>query len=426
MAVTSGFPRRRTKLKDLLSFSLQGMRERKLRAILTIAMVMIGAALMVALNGITTGSSQYVAGQFRTLGANIIIVTADQRSPTERVASTIGRLPDVVAAVPFVMGTAEFASAGTSDYVLVMGQDQKYMKDVYPSLQVAEGSLLTSNDSMGIVLGHSLAYSSDTETPLATVGSVVTISNALEGESTNSTFVVRGILGEAGSAGVAGAAVPYLSYDRMAFISLPTAVALFSLPAGEYSGVNVVVTDPERVEQVATDIRGTYGSSYGVRTLKSMIDVVQRITGAFSVMASAVGAVSMVVASVGIFAGLYTSVTERTKEIGLIKAVGLKKRGILGVFLAEATLIGIIGGLLGDAVGVGLGYVMAYIAGPFGEVMAISQTAAKASISYIPPVFTPVNFLFALAFSVILSMLAGAYPAWRASRLDPVVALRKE
>ena len=190
--------------------------------------------------------------------------------------------------------------------------------------------------------------------------------------------------------------------------------------------MNVVATGPDTIEQVAAEIREMYGSSFGVRTLKSMIEVVERITGAFSVMASAVGSVSMIVASVGIFAGLYTSVTERTKEIGLLKAVGLKKRGILGVFLGEATFIGIIGGLLGDAVGVGLGYGMAYLAGPFGETMAVSQTAGKAAVSYIPPVFTPENFLFALAFSVILSMLAGAYPAWRASRLDPVVALRKE
>jgi putative ABC transport system permease protein len=390
-------------------------------------MVMMGAGLMVALNGLTTGASQYIGSQFETLGANVIVVWGNERSPTEKTASTIGNLADVMATVPFVIGTGTFQSAGASDKILVMGQDQKYMKEVYPSLRVAEGALLAANDSMGVVLGHSLAYPSDTPTRVATVGDVVTISDAgLEAQNVNRSFVVRGILAEAGSAGVAGAAVPYLSTDGMAFISLSAAVSIFQPPAGEYTGVNVVATSPENVEPVAAEIREMYGTSFEVRTLKSMIAVVQRITDAFSVMASAVASVAMIVASVGIFAGLYTSVTERTKEIGLLKAIGFKERGILGVFLGEATLIGIIGALLGDAVGVGLGYGMAYLAGPFGEVMAISQTAGKTAISYIPPVFTPENFLFALAFSVLLSMLAGAYPAWRASRLDPVVALRKE
>ena len=420
-------PRRRARLNDVLGYSFRAMRERKIRAILTIAMVMMGAGLMVALNGLTTGASQYVGGQFETLGANVIVVWEGERSPTEKTVSAIGKLADVVVAVPFVTRTAAFQSAETSDSILVMGQDQKYLKDVYPSLQVAEGSLLAANDSMGIVLGHSLAYPPDASTPVATVGSVVTISEEVfEEQSANHSFTVRGILAEAGSVGVAGAAVPYLSVDRMAFISLPAAVSLFEVPAGEYTGVNVVATSPEKSEQIASEIRAMYGSSFELRTLKSMIAVVTRITEAFSVMANAVASVSMVVASVGIFAGLYTSVTERTKEIGLLKAIGFKKRGILGVFLGEATLIGIIGGLLGDAVGVGLGYGMAYLAGPFGEVMAISETAGKGAVSYIPPAFTPESFLFALGFSVVLSMLAGAYPAWRASILDPVVALRKE
>jgi putative ABC transport system permease protein len=148
--------------------------------------------------------------------------------------------------------------------------------------------------------------------------------------------------------------------------------------------------------------------------------------GAFSVFLGSVASVSLVVAAVGIFAGLYTSVMERTKEIGLLKSIGFKKRGILGVFLTEAALIGLIGGLVGDAVGVILGYGMAVIAGQVRSQVTAEMTAGGTSISYVPPSFTLENFLFILAFSVAVSMLAGAYPAWRASRLDPVVALRKE
>lgn len=413
--------RRRTKVMDMLGYSLGAMRERKLRAILTIAMVMMGAGLMIGLNGLTTGADLYIGGQFQTLGANVVIVLGNARSPTNTTVVAVEKIADVKAAAPFVMQPATFAtSTGASSSILVMGENQEYLTQVYPSLRLAEGEFLVSNDSSGIVLGHSLAYPSNSSTPVTHVGSFVNISYAIsEDQIVNRRFLVKGILAEL------GAVVAYsgaYSVDRMAFISLPAAVSFFEMPADTYTGLNVIAAGPQEAEHVAASIRQTYGSFFEVDTLKSIIQVVQNITSAFSVLTAAIASVSLIVASVGIFTGLYTSVTERTKEIGLLKAIGFKKRGILGVFLAEATLIGIIGGVLGCALGVGLGYAMAYFAGTVATDVAGSGTA----ISYIPPAFTAGNFLFVLAFSVAVSILAGAYPAWRASRLDPVVALRKE
>jgi len=401
------------------------MRERKLRAILTIAMVMIGAGLMTALNGLTTGMYQYIGSQFGTLGANVIMVLPGQESATritEQTASVISRLDGVKVAIPYVQQGATAESAGASETVLVTGSDQRYLRDVFPSLQVIEGTLVASHDSIGIVLGHSIAYPPDKSKPFARVGMVVTISfttvKEKEPETVKRSFIVRGILAEMGTSGM------FLPIDRMVFLSLPAATSLFDT-AGNYSGVNVIATGPEKAEQVASAIRRLYGRSFEVYTSKTIISLIQNILGAFSVFIGSIASVSLVVASVGIFAGLYTSVMERTKEIGLLKAVGFKKRGILGVFLGEAILIGLIGGLLGDAVGVGLGYGMAIAAGNIRGQFANEMTTG-ATIAYVPPAFTLENFLFILGFSVAVSMLAGAYPAWRASRLDPVVALRKE
>jgi putative ABC transport system permease protein len=390
------------------------MRERKLRAILTIAMVMTGAGLMVALNGLTTGVYNYIEVRFGTLGANVVYVWENEQHPTNKTVSAIGRLADVKTTIPLLARTATFEAAGGSGEILVAGEDQKYLKEIYPSLQIVDGTLMASNDLTGVVLGHSIAYLSNAKTPDLRVGSNVTISYAVSEEQIVSrSFIVRGILAKMGG---------YDSLDDMALISLPAATSLFATPAGEYDGLNVIATTPEKAEAIAETIRRTYEAAFEVDTLKSMIDVVHGVTNAFSVMTTAIASVSLIVASVGIFAGLYTSVTERTKEIGLLKAIGFKKRGILGVFLGEATLIGIIGGLLGDIVGVGLAHAMAYLAGTF----ATEVTGGETAISYVPPTFTPENFLFVFGFSVAVSMLAGAYPAWRASRLDPVVALRKE
>ena len=410
---------------DLLGYSLGAMRERKLRAILTIAMVVIGAGLMTALNGLTTGMYQYIGDQFGTLGANVVMVLPGMDSTTritEQTASVIRQINGVKISIPYVQKVATVQSAGTTASILVTGSDQRYLNEIFPNLKVEEGTLVSPQDSIGIVLGHSVAYPPDKARPFARLGSVVMVSFTTVKERQQVTvkrsFVVRGILAEMGTSGM------FLPVDKMAFMSLPAATSFFDT-AGDYSGVNVITSGPEKAEQVAVEIRRLYGRSFEVYTSKTMIQLIQNILGAFSMFLGSVASVSLIVASVGIFAGLYTSVMERTREIGLLKAIGFKKRGILGVFLGEATLIGIIGGLLGDLLGVGLGYGMAVIAGQVrGEFTG--ELAEGSVIAYVPPAFTVENFLFIMAFSIAVSMLAGAYPAWRASRLDPVVALRKD
>jgi putative ABC transport system permease protein len=410
---------------DLLGYSLGAMRERKLRAILTIAMVVIGAGLMTALNGLTTGMYQYIGDQFGTLGANVVMVLPGMDSTTritEQTASVIRQINGVKISIPYVQKVATVQSAATTASILVTGSDQRYLNEIFPNLKVEEGTLVSPQDSIGIVLGHSVAYPPDKPRPFARLGSVVMVSFTTVKERQQVTvkrsFVVRGILAEMGTSGM------FLPVDKMAFMSLPAATSFFDT-AGDYSGVNVITSGPEKAEQVAVEIRRLYGRSFEVYTSKTMIQLIQNILGAFSMFLGSVASVSLIVASVGIFAGLYTSVMERTREIGLLKAIGFKKRGILGVFLCEATLIGIIGGLLGDLLGVGLGYGMAVIAGQVrGEFTG--ELAEGSVIAYVPPAFTVENFLFIMAFSIAVSMLAGAYPAWRASRLDPVVALRKD
>jgi len=412
------------KLIDLLGYSFGAMRERKLRAVLTIAMVLIGAGLVTALNGMTTGMYQYIGGQFGSLGANVVIVLPGMESTmriTEQTAFVIRRIEGVKIAVPYVQQAATAQSAGASASVLVTGSDQRYLKEVFPTVEVAEGALVAPQDSIGIVLGHSVAYPPDRPTPFARVGSVVTISFTVVKENQPSTvkrsFVVRGILSEMGTSGM------FLPVDRMAFMSLPAASSLFDT-SGDYSGVNVIANSPDEAERVAESIRRLYGRSFEVYTSKTLIAMIQNILGALSLFLGSVASVSLIVASVGIFAGLYTSVMERTREIGLLKAIGFKKRGIMAVFLGEAALIGIIGGLLGDAVGIALGYGMAVVAGQVRS--EVTSQMGEGGFGFAPPVFTLENFLFVFAFAVAVSMIAGAYPAWRASRLDPVVALRKE
>jgi putative ABC transport system permease protein len=432
------------KLGDLLGYSLGAMRERKLRAILTIAMVITGASLMTALNGLTTGMYLYLGAALGTLGGNVIVVTRalGQSSSlttqiTDETVSAIRQVDGVKMAVPYEEQEVTAQSGGSAVSVAAIAGNQAYLKEVLPSLAVAEGTLVAPEDIEGIVLGHSVAYPPGKPTPFAQLGSVVSISLTvvIEGRplAVEQRFIVRGILGEMGMSGLL-----LVPVDWTVFISLPPPAVLRSwisskygapvanaLPPYNYLGVYVITASPETAEKVADAISGMYGKSLGVYTSKVLLKTTQDITSAYSILLGSISSVSLIVASVGIFAALYTSVMERTKEIGLLKAVGLKKRGILAVFLGEATLTGTMGGLLGDAAGVGLAYGMAIIQTRFiGLASDVSKGLVRAT--YVPPSFTAENFLLVFVFSVVVSMLAGAYPAWRASRLDPVVALRKE
>lgn len=119
------------------------------------------------------------------------------------------------------------------------------------------------------------------------------------------------------------------------------------------------------------------------------------------------------VGAVGIVTTLYTSVNERIREIGTLKAIGMQNSSVLLMFLSEATIIGIIGATLGLAAGTGGGFLLTAGFGPRGDID-------------ISPVYKPQDLAMSWLLSVFLSMLAGVYPAWKASKLDPIVALRRE
>jgi ABC-type antimicrobial peptide transport system permease subunit len=150
-----------------------------------------------------------------------------------------------------------------------------------------------------------------------------------------------------------------------------------------------------------------------------------------TVFLGSIGAVSLFVAAVGITNTMFVSVMERTREIGILKALGYKPRQIMGMFLSEATLSGVVGGVGGTI----LGYVLSFILG--GSLSMFSgfgmgggrpgqASSTSASSTTFTPVFTPELIAFSLLFPIGIAVLAGLYPAWRASRMNAVVALKYE
>lgn len=414
---------------ELTKLAFSALKERKVRSILTTMMVVIGVTLITALNGFLAGTEARVTEQFSTLGANVIWVysTSSAMVLTPSVANNIKAISGVQEVVPIVMQSATVTIGGTEKSVVILGIDQSKLNLIFPTAEVEEGTYVPYTSSYGALLGSSVAKVEGRKA--VSVGQTITIKYLkLEGGRSipqQKTLRVEGILAPAGAGG-------FFSIDNMILVSTPAAQSMFS-KGNSYDSILVVAKNEDVVSDVAKKIKEAYPQVEAL-TWKGLLNAIKTIVGTLQAMGNAIASVSLMVAAVGILASLYTSVVERTREIGLLKALGFTSRDVAMQFLFEATLIGVIGGAIGNVLGVGLAYLLAYIVAQYRETALGAWQEASTEMNtygspispYTPPIFTPWIFVSAWMFAVIVSALAGVYPAMRAAKLDPVEALRRE
>jgi putative ABC transport system permease protein len=211
--------------------------------------------------------------------------------------------------------------------------------------------------------------------------------------------------------------------DQMAFISTSAAKNFFDRE--NFDGLYVITRSPNLNRDVMRRIRDLYGNNLIIISPQVISDMINKVTGGVYLFIRIVAMVSLLVASVGIITTLQTSVMERIKEIGLLKALGFTNKLVLGVFLCEAMIIGIIGGSIGVFLGMGLSYGMSWI---LGKSLRLETTSGPGRVFtiQIEPIFDYWSIIYIWILCAALSMISGFYPSWRASRLDPVEALRHE
>jgi len=428
---------------DVLRLAYRALRDRRLRSILTMAMVAIGSGLITALNSTGAGFSAYVTGQLGSLSPDIIMVLPSSSSTlrlTEGVQRTVQFLPDVSTVVPFVQRGFLTKSGTSSRTVTFMGIDQAMLPLLYPNVGLAEGEYVSPSDQSGVLLGYGVAYPQDQVTPFARLGQVITVQytdfTAPRPATVQRALRVVGILRYMGAGG-------FVNVDSMAFISITTARSGMQR-ADVYSGIFVKARGLDRADAAAEEIRSIYGNNLTIFSLKDIAQIIQNVISALVLFIGSIAAVSLLVATVGILATMYTSVSERIREIGITKSVGFTDRDILVLFLSEALIIGAVGGLLGLIGGAGLSYAIPFALnslvsgvapsrssmdgsqggglGPFGG----GGSMGSFSLTSITPVFELPFMSEVWLFCLILAAIGGLYPAWRASRLDPIVALRHE
>jgi len=402
------------KFSDYFRFCYKGLVQRKTRSYLTIIGIVIGIMAIVGLISIGVGMQVYMDEQIGKMGVNKIIImpvppgggfgpAAASTYFTDRDAKAVANVRGVDANCYMVYRTSIITYKGIDTTAPVVGMVPSIAEEAYFDVQgyeLGSGRDLEDKDTHKITIGYWTAYKTF---KVGDSYKEVKIGDKIEIKEQG--FKVIGIMEEIGNR----------DDDMTIIMSLDDAEDLFGV-SNEYDFFFVKVKEGADSEDVAERIRDRLEDErdeedFTVMTAAQLSETVGGILSAVSAVLIGIGAISLIVGGVGIMNTMYTSVVERTREIGIYKALGAENNTILMLFLVESGLIGLIGGLIGIVLGFGMAKVVEVI----GREMGVGLLHAWISWELTA---------FALFFSFSIGVLAGFLPSRSASQMDPVDALR--
>ncbi|MBI5229238.1 ABC transporter permease [Candidatus Micrarchaeota archaeon] len=403
---------------DYLRLAVINLTHRKLRSILTMIGIFIGIAAVVALISLGQGLQNAITAQFQQLGTNKIIIMSSAGSITSPVAGSIVAHPltkhdlDVVRrtrgvdnAGGVLVKSGEVKSKDEGKNTFIYGYPLDESKKLFEEnigLSLKEGRKIKAGDRYGVLVGRYIAD--------GFFKHKVRVGESIE--ILGKSFEIVGIMNSQGNR----------MDDSAIYLNIETVRELFNDP--EIISMIIVQVQlgskpsevAERIEKkMRTDRNLEKGQEdFAVQTTEQLLSSFNTIFSIVQALIIGIAAISLLVGGIGIMNTMYTSVLERTKEIGIMKAIGARNRDILFIFLIESGLLGLVGGAIGAGIGVGIG-------------MAVSYGAEKAlGSSLLVAAFPPELIIGALAFSFLIGTLSGVLPARQAAKLRPVEALRYE
>jgi ABC-type antimicrobial peptide transport system permease subunit len=429
-------------IQDVLFLSFKDLKEKKVRTALTVVMVIIGVASIVALISLTAGIGASITKELSALGPTSIIVSSVGNGAgfTAATVDQMQSLPNVSQVIPMLTGSADFRSGSENTTATIIGISPQDLQLFLGTLNFYQGSLYQDTVSPESVIGYDLAFpSTGGGLQSVIVGQPVSITTISGRSSTSITVPVVGILQPYGAS--------IISVDSAVVMSLSAAETI--LHETSYTTILVKATNTSTVSGAASTITAIYGSNARVLTTQQLTQTATQIVGSISTLLVLIAGISLLVAAIGIMNIMLISVYERIHDIGVMKSLGFKNRNIMTIFIIQALIIGVFGGLAGLAAGAAGAYTLtAFISsspsttttasaahspsfaarGAGGGNAAFSAGPAAAgsfsSLSFSPVISLQVIFV-AMFVAITVSVIAGVYPAWKASKLEPIDALRE-
>jgi putative ABC transport system permease protein len=394
-------------IRESLKISLDSLKHRKISSALTVLGIVIGIAAIIGLISIGEGLRQSISQQLESFGSDKIIVMQGSDSSfmgffgetlKEADVKRIESMNGVKSTIGILFKTMpiKYKNEIKSTYVLGMHEDkaEEFFSDTF---EINDGRYFKKGDSNTMVLG-SLASKDMFDRDIG-IGDSIFINDK--------KFKVIGILKSVGNS----------QDDKQVYITLED-LREISGSKDSLSSIFVKVSDVSSIDEISNSIEKKLDREYGKGTFSAITSeqLIERIGGIISILSFVLGgiaSISLLVAGVGIANTMFTSVLERTKEIGIMKAIGATNYNIIEIFLIESALLGFIGGAVGCVFGIALSQL-------------ISIFAATSLPIKFETVVTVDMILMGIGFSIAVGIISGLVPARKASRMQPVDALRYE
>ena len=395
-----------------LKMSVESLKSSKLRSGLTALGIVIGIAAVIATFALGTSFAGYLSEQLDTEGSNYILILASRNNilydeQIELIRNTggitsVSKQNSMVAAVTF---------ANEEKNLTVSGVDEGIVEIL--NLPMYEGNFLTNKDSYVAVVGKTYAEEAFRKEIGLQSTLQITFYNQESGEYVTENFRVKGILGSDDMNLMTGG-------SENTLIGIPASVFENMTGKRDYQEIYAMADSRENINETTNEVKRRLAINLGVseRDINNsekvpfiiinqaeILEQVGLITTTLQTFLMAIGGISLVVGAVGIMNIMIVTVTERTREIGTLKALGYSSNDVLFLFVTESIIISLIGGVIGT----GLGLAVAYVA---VTLIGISMT------------FPISGIFFGILISIIVGVIAGAQPSYRAAKMNPVEALR--
>lgn len=403
-------------LKEYFSLAFENLKHRGIRSWLTMLGIFIGIAAVVSLISLGNGLQNAITGQFASLSTDTLLVQSAEAGFGPPGSTAVNKLTqhdlDLIKSVPGVETAigrlirpvkVTYNDIVGFKYIASLPKTQADVDFVYRNMNVKleSGQLLRAGDRGKVILGSDFISKDEFDKPVV-VGTNIDI----QGKS----FKVIGILQKSGTIQVNIAAL-MAEDDLKEILNVSDeidAIAVRVISKDKVNEVGELIT--ERMRKDRHEKEGE--EDFSVQTPVQALQSVNTILGILNIIVAGIATISLVIGGVGIANTMYTSVLERMKEIGIMKAVGGKNSDILKIFVIESGLLGLVGGIVGAIMGLGFAFGVSYVANS-----ALGQNLLEVTVSY------PLIFL-SISFSFLIGILAGLMPALQASQLKPVAALR--